>query len=237
MKAPRDGERKVTRPQDGSVLQDLLRLGLQRLVEFALALLEGLVDQVVRLLELVLGQVAVLLHLLGLLVGVAALVAQRDPVLLDEVLDLGDELLALLPGQRRHQQVERLAVALWVQAEVGLEDGLLDVPHHVRRGVERLDGQLPRLGHRDVGDLVERRRSAVVLDAEGVDERRRRAAGADRAELVAQVVDDDEVMLITDGGKVLRARVAGISTMGRATQGVRLMKLRDKDSVASFTLM
>ncbi|NIV47930.1 MAG: hypothetical protein GWN46_14560, partial [Gammaproteobacteria bacterium] len=42
---------------------------------------------------------------------------------------------------------------------------------------------------------------------------------------VAQVVDDDEVMLITDGGKVLRCRVSGISTMGRATQGVRVMEL------------
>ena len=42
---------------------------------------------------------------------------------------------------------------------------------------------------------------------------------------VAQVVDDDEVMLITDGGKVLRAKVGGISTMGRATQGVRIMNL------------
>ncbi len=40
---------------------------------------------------------------------------------------------------------------------------------------------------------------------------------------VAQVTEDDEVMLITDGGKVLRCRVAGISQMGRATQGVRLM--------------
>jgi DNA gyrase subunit A len=40
-----------------------------------------------------------------------------------------------------------------------------------------------------------------------------------------QVVDDDEVMLITDGGKILRCRVAGISTMGRATQGVRVMHL------------
>ena len=42
---------------------------------------------------------------------------------------------------------------------------------------------------------------------------------------VAQVLDDDEVMLITDGGKVLRCRVSGISTMGRATQGVTLMDL------------
>jgi len=38
---------------------------------------------------------------------------------------------------------------------------------------------------------------------------------------IAQVVDDDEVMLITDAGQVLRCAVKGISTMGRATQGVR----------------
>ncbi len=42
---------------------------------------------------------------------------------------------------------------------------------------------------------------------------------------VAQVVSDDEVMLITNGGKVLRSKVSGISTMGRATQGVRVMNL------------
>lgn len=43
---------------------------------------------------------------------------------------------------------------------------------------------------------------------------------------VAQVVEKDEVMLITNGGKVLRCKVAGISQMGRATQGVRLMDLK-----------
>jgi DNA gyrase subunit A len=51
---------------------------------------------------------------------------------------------------------------------------------------------------------------------------------------VAQVVDDDEVMLITDGGKVLRARVSGISTMGRATQGVRIMNLGDGEKLVSM---
>jgi DNA gyrase subunit A len=50
---------------------------------------------------------------------------------------------------------------------------------------------------------------------------------------VVQVLEDDEVMLITSGGKVLRCRVAGISTMGRATQGVRLMGLEgDEELVA-----
>jgi DNA gyrase subunit A len=54
---------------------------------------------------------------------------------------------------------------------------------------------------------------------------------------VAQVVDDDEVMLITDGGKVLRARVSGISTMGRATQGVRIMNLDEDEKIASMARM
>jgi len=51
---------------------------------------------------------------------------------------------------------------------------------------------------------------------------------------VAQVVDDDEVMFITDGGKVLRSPVAGISIMGRATQGVRLMNLAPGEKLASM---
>jgi DNA gyrase subunit A len=50
---------------------------------------------------------------------------------------------------------------------------------------------------------------------------------------VAQVRDDDEVMLITDGGKVLRCRVSGISTMGRATQGVTLMDLAEGEKLVA----
>ena len=50
---------------------------------------------------------------------------------------------------------------------------------------------------------------------------------------IAQVVDGDELMLITDGGKVLRCPVAGISTMGRATQGVRVMDLDREETLVS----
>jgi DNA gyrase subunit A len=51
---------------------------------------------------------------------------------------------------------------------------------------------------------------------------------------IAQVVDDDQVMLITNAGKVLRCRVATISTMGRATQGVRLMELNDGEALVAM---
>ena len=51
---------------------------------------------------------------------------------------------------------------------------------------------------------------------------------------VAQVTDPDEVMLITNGGKVLRCRVSGISTMGRVTQGVRLMELSEGERLVAM---
>ncbi len=54
---------------------------------------------------------------------------------------------------------------------------------------------------------------------------------------VTQVGGDDEVMLITDGGKVLRCGVAGISQMGRATQGVRLMDLAEGERLVGVARM
>jgi DNA gyrase subunit A len=51
---------------------------------------------------------------------------------------------------------------------------------------------------------------------------------------IAQVVDDDDVMLITDSGKVLRCPVGGISSMGRATQGVRVMNLAADEKLVSI---
>ena len=41
---------------------------------------------------------------------------------------------------------------------------------------------------------------------------------------IVQVADEDEVMLVTDAGKVIRMRAGGIPTMGRNTQGVRVME-------------
>ncbi len=39
------------------------------------------------------------------------------------------------------------------------------------------------------------------------------------------VIEEDEIMLITDGGTLVRTRVAEVSSMGRNTQGVRLINL------------
>jgi len=48
------------------------------------------------------------------------------------------------------------------------------------------------------------------------------------------VGDDDEVMLVTDAGMLIRTRVAEISLIGRNTQGVSLIRLGDDESLISI---
>ncbi len=50
---------------------------------------------------------------------------------------------------------------------------------------------------------------------------------------LAHVQDDDELMLITQQGKVLRMVVRDIRTVGRNTQGVRLIEIEPADRVVS----
>ncbi|MCU7846290.1 MAG: DNA gyrase subunit A [Candidatus Thiodiazotropha sp. (ex Monitilora ramsayi)] len=46
-----------------------------------------------------------------------------------------------------------------------------------------------------------------------------------------QVVDEDEVMMITDGGTLVRNRVADVSSMGRNTQGVIMIRLSKQEKL------
>ncbi|GFO62249.1 DNA gyrase subunit A [Geomonas paludis] len=50
---------------------------------------------------------------------------------------------------------------------------------------------------------------------------------------IKQVVDDNDLMLITDQGKILRVSVAGFSIIGRNTQGVRLMVKEENERVVA----
>lgn len=47
------------------------------------------------------------------------------------------------------------------------------------------------------------------------------------------VTDNHDLMIITQAGNILRIPVSGIRLMGRATQGVRLINLKENDSIAS----
>jgi DNA gyrase subunit A len=47
------------------------------------------------------------------------------------------------------------------------------------------------------------------------------------------VTDNHDLMIITQYGNILRIPVSGLRVMGRATQGVRLINLKEVDSIAS----
>jgi DNA gyrase subunit A len=49
------------------------------------------------------------------------------------------------------------------------------------------------------------------------------------------VTDDDDLMIITENGIAIRLAVRGVRVMGRNTQGVRLINLREGDEIAAAT--
>ena len=50
---------------------------------------------------------------------------------------------------------------------------------------------------------------------------------------IKPVKEDDDLMIITDKGQVIRTMISGISLMGRATQGVRIIRLKDGEKVVA----
>jgi len=50
---------------------------------------------------------------------------------------------------------------------------------------------------------------------------------------IKSVSDNDDLMIITKSGILIRLPVSGLRVMGRATQGVRLINIRDNDAIAA----
>ena len=49
-----------------------------------------------------------------------------------------------------------------------------------------------------------------------------------------QVEENDQIMLITDAGTLVRTRVNEVSLVGRNTQGVRIIRTAETESVVSL---
>jgi DNA gyrase subunit A len=54
---------------------------------------------------------------------------------------------------------------------------------------------------------------------------------------IAQVHENEELLVITQQGKILRTPANDIRTIGRATQGVRVMDLDSQDTIVSVALV
>jgi len=54
---------------------------------------------------------------------------------------------------------------------------------------------------------------------------------------IRDVIDDQDIMLISKNGITIRTPASGISVIGRNTQGVRIMNLKDGDKVVACTVV
>jgi DNA gyrase subunit A len=52
---------------------------------------------------------------------------------------------------------------------------------------------------------------------------------------IKEVTDSDDLMIINKSGIIIRMAVANLRVMGRATQGVRLIKIKEGDAIAAVT--
>ena len=56
-----------------------------------------------------------------------------------------------------------------------------------------------------------------------------------RLAVMKVVNEEDEVMLISQNGILVRTQISGISQLGRATQGVRIMNVGESDKVCAVS--
>ena len=54
---------------------------------------------------------------------------------------------------------------------------------------------------------------------------------------IVTVSGDEDIMVITDTGVIIRTAVANISQTGRVTQGVKVMRLDDTARIVTFALV
>ena len=57
------------------------------------------------------------------------------------------------------------------------------------------------------------------------------------ARIVSGNLEDEELVVVSKKGQVIRTSVSSISLLSRATQGVRIMKMREGDSIASMVAL
>jgi DNA gyrase subunit A len=138
---------------------------------------------------------------------------KRDP-------ETGEELLALRPMGRTATGVRG------INLEAGQKVVSLIVPKN--------DGAVLTVTENGYGKRTElaeypaKSRATKGVVSIKVSERNGKVVGA------VQVEDNDEIMMITDNGTLVRTRVSEVSVIGRNTQGVRLIRTAEDEHVVAL---
>src|ERR1700683_4873766 len=120
-----------------------------------------LLDLGFRSAQFVFGDLLVLVDILEHVIGVAAVIADGDPIILGGLLDMLHQLFATILGQLRNRNANNLAVILRRQSEIGILNRFFDFLQ--RSLVVWRDDDEPRLRRRQRRDLAYRSFGAVVV--------------------------------------------------------------------------
>jgi len=167
--------------------------------------------------------------------GIRAIALEEDDSLIEVRLTDGDQdiLLSTMDGQSirfKEEQVRAMGRDTMGVIGIRLEEGDKVVSMEVLHpGASILTVSDKGMGKRTGTDEYgQQGRGGKGLITMKTTERTGRVVG------VQQVVDEDQLMLITDGGKIIRLRIGDIRVIGRNTQGVRLIDLDNGERVVSL---
>ena len=164
------------------------------------------------------------------------------------VIDTGDELISarITDGEQQLFLMSRAGKS------VRIHEQLIRTTGRVSRGVRGMDVDESEL----VGmDIIGEQQSILVVTERGFGKRTSNAQyrlqgrggkGVINLRITErngpvvnfrQVTDEDQVILITDKGRLIRTNVAEVSMKGRLTQGVKLMDLDEDEKVVDLTVV
>ena len=157
--------------------------------------------------------------------GLIALNLRDDNKLIDVALTEKDDEVMLFTTQGKAIRFKESDVRGMGRTAAGVRGIKMPKGHTVNALIVLREGRLLMATENGYGKRTEveefkaQKRGGSGVIAIQTSERNGASIGA------VQVIDEDEIMLITNGGILVRTKVADVSVVGRNTQGVRLIKL------------
>ena len=164
--------------------------------------------------------------------GIKAIELREDDRLVDVVITNGSDHIMLLADSGKSVRFSETDVRAMGRTAGGVRGMRIADGQHVismikvEEGGSILTATENGYGKRtDVNDYPLKGRGGQGVISIVTNERNGKVVGA------VQVQDDNEIMLITNNGTLVRISVAEISEMGRNTQGVRLIRLTNEEKL------
>jgi DNA gyrase subunit A len=169
--------------------------------------------------------------------GIIAININEGDTLIDVALTNGDDYIIIAANQGKAVRFHESGIRPMGRGATGVRGINLAESDHVigMICVNREDAQLlvvteKGYGKRsDIGDYRITSRGAKGVKSLNITDK------IGNLVAIKEVTDDDDLMIITTRGILIRMHVADLRIMGRNTQGVKLIKLSDKDGIASVT--